>query len=279
MNQFILNADDFGMSETFNDAVLEGFKIGLLKSTSLTANGIAFDDAISRIIPQTQGLSVGIHLNIIEGTALSNGLNLLCDNHNEFNNSYISLILKSYGVKRKEFLNQIEQEFRTQIEKILNVYPDISHIDSHVHTHAIPKIFELVCKLAKEYGIPRIRTQFEYPYSAKNHKDWFNPQYYINLIKICILNVFTVINRGTLYKYGLKSNDRVIGVGYTGMMDKDTILSGIEASKDCDCVLEVICHPDLNEERNSNRKEYSAVTDKELQEKIKEYNVITYREL
>ena len=37
--KFILNADDFGMSLAFNRAVLEGYSEGLLKSTSLAANG------------------------------------------------------------------------------------------------------------------------------------------------------------------------------------------------------------------------------------------------
>ena len=277
--KLIINADDFGMSKTVNEAIIDGYKNGILSSTCIMANMPAFEHAV-KSLERMPDIGLGIHLNIIERKTMLQQASRendskLYDKDGKFNNGFLQMIIKSFD---DDFMVEVEHEFRKQIETVLK-YTKPDHIDSHVHTHAIPKIFELVCKLAKEYGIPRIRTQFEYPYSAKNHKDWFNPQYYINLIKICILNVFTVINRGTLYKYGLKSNDRVIGVGYTGMMDKDTILSGIEASKDCDCVLEVICHPDLNEERNSNRKEYSAVTDKELQEKIKEYNVITYREL
>ena len=277
MNQFILNADDFGMSEAFNDAVLEGFKIGLLKSTSLTANGVAFDDAISRIIPQAKNLSVGVHLNIIEGTALSNGLNLLCDNHNEFNNSYISLILKSYGTKRKEFLNQVEQEFRTQIEKVLNVYPDISHIDSHVHTHAIPPIFKLVCKLAQEYKIPFIRTQGEKPYIVPNWKMTVNKDFAINILKNILLNTFTFINKPVVEKHNLKTNDYQIGVLYTLMMSNKSLYYGLKSlKKKNNKLVESLIHPCLyaNGKRDNHSVEFEITQDKELIEKIKDMGFV-----
>ena len=49
--KFILNADDFGMSEAFNTAILEGYQAGLLKSTSLVTNGEAYGQAIQQIVP------------------------------------------------------------------------------------------------------------------------------------------------------------------------------------------------------------------------------------
>ena len=44
--QFILNADDFGMSHDFNRAVLDGYNYGFLTSASICANGTAFDSAV-----------------------------------------------------------------------------------------------------------------------------------------------------------------------------------------------------------------------------------------
>ena len=85
MKKFILNADDFGMSDSYNQAVLEGYSFGLLKSASLCANGEAFDNAINNIIPNCPNLSVGVHLNIIKGKSLTNAP-LLTDKNNIFNN-------------------------------------------------------------------------------------------------------------------------------------------------------------------------------------------------
>ena len=77
--KFILNADDFGMSEAYNRAVLEGYSYGILKSASLVANGLAFEEAYTKIIPACPDLGVGIHLNVIEGKPLCSDLDSLVD--------------------------------------------------------------------------------------------------------------------------------------------------------------------------------------------------------
>lgn len=243
MNRFILNADDFGMSKEFNNAILEGFRIGLLRSASLTANGLAFDDAVDRVIPQCQGLSVGIHLNIIEGQSMSKG-------HN-FNDSYVDLIYKSFN---KKFLEETETEFRAQIEKVLKVCPDVSHIDSHVHTHAIPAIFELTCKLAKEYNIPFVRTQAETPYIVPDWKTTMNRKFAVNILKNILLNTFTLINKPVVKKYNLKTNDYQIGVLYTLMMSDKTLFYGLESIKSQEKLIEALIHPcKYSDDRKNNR--------------------------
>lgn len=276
--KLIINADDFGMSKTVNDAIVNGFNNGIISSTSIIVNMPATEHAI-KCLEKMPDIGLGIHLNVIERktirkTHLRENNSKLYDKDGRFNNGFLNLFIKSFD---EDFMFELENEFRLQIETVLK-YANPDHIDSHVHVHAIPNIFELVCKLAKEYGISSIRTQFEYPYIARKYKDLLNIKYYINLIKIIILNIFTLINKKILRKYGLKTNDRIIGVGYTGMMDNDTILTGIKTSDEQN-ILEIICHPDLCEERFSNFTEYKTVTDKNLQEKIKNHNIITYKDL
>ncbi|MBD9222929.1 ChbG/HpnK family deacetylase [bacterium] len=110
MKKFILNADDFGMSKAYNRAVLEGYESGILKSTSLTANGEAFEEACEKVIPACPDLGVGIHLNIIEGKSLCPDLDQLTDNQGNFNNSFGALLLKSLNPNNKAFMEQIEKE-------------------------------------------------------------------------------------------------------------------------------------------------------------------------
>ena len=165
--KFILNADDFGKSKAHNRAVLRGYKEGILTSASIMADGSAFEDAVQKVIPQCPDLSIGVHLNIIEGKSLTHAP-MLTDKNGIFNNSYGNIILKSFN---KTFLEQTEQEFRAQIETVLSK-TKADHIDSHVHTHAVPNIFKLAVKLAQEYKIPYVRTQFEHMYiipSLKKH--------------------------------------------------------------------------------------------------------------
>ena len=264
---FILNADDFGMSDAFNSAVLEGNTKGILTSASICANGEAFDSAIKEILPQCPTLSLGVHLNIIEGKSLTK-CPLLTDKNGEFNNGYISMILKSFDI---EFLEQVEKEFRAQIEKVLNV-AKVDHIDSHVHTHAIPNIFKITAKLAKEYNIPYIRTQFEKPYITPVLKKHLNSKYPPNILKIILLNMFTILNKPVAKRYDLKFNDYLIGVGYTGMMDNKTIEYGLNALKK-DCLAECLIHPCKFDKpsEDSHYFEYLATINEDLKEKITEF--------
>ena len=265
--KFILNADDFGMSEYYNKAVLEGVNNGILTSASLCANGESFEQAINEIIPKCPDLSVGIHLNIIEGKSLTKSP-MLTDSEGNFNNGYIALILKSFN---KEFMKQVEAEFREKIKKIINC-TKVDHIDSHVHTHAIPNIFRLTAKLADEYKIPYIRTQYEKPYITPSIKKHFNAKYPPNILKIILLNTFTILNKSVVRKYNLKTNDYLIGVGYTGMMDSKTIEYGLK-NIGKDCIAEALIHPCKYDTpiSDSHHFEYLITQDNALRNKFTEF--------
>jgi predicted glycoside hydrolase/deacetylase ChbG (UPF0249 family) len=267
--KFILNADDFGMSNAYNRAVLEGYQEGLLKSASLVANGLAFDEAIDAIIPKCPDLGIGIHLNIIEGNSICSDVDSLTNENGEFCNSYLQLFWKAYNPKEKDFLSQVEREFRRQIEKIMSKVT-VSHIDSHVHVHSIPKIFDLVCRLAKEYGIKQIRTQFEKPYIIPDIQKHLTLKYPINLIKVALLDSFTILNEATVHKYGLNSNDYLIGVSYTSMMDSLALSYGIMAVNYDNVTVESLIHPCRYEDGTIDNHfvEYQLTKNKKLKEKI-----------
>jgi len=238
--KFILNADDFGMSNAFNKAVLDGYNSGFLTSASICANGEAFAPAVNEIIPECPNLGIGVHLNVIEGKSLQNftKTSTLTNLSGEFNNGYLKLIALS---NNELFLEQLEREFRLQIEAVQK-YAKVDHLDSHVHVHAIPKIFELTCKLAKEYGITQVRTQFEKFYFVPSVAKHLNFKYPLNILKIILLNSFTLKNRKILEQYGLTTNDYIVGVGYTGLMDDKTIFHGLSAIKE-DVTVEALIHP------------------------------------
>lgn len=269
MKKFILNADDFGMSKAYNRAVLEGYESGILKSTSLTANGEAFEEACEKVIPACPDLGVGIHLNIIEGKSLCPDLDQLTDNQGNFNNSFGALLLKSLNPNNKAFVEQIEKEFRAQIEKVIS-RTKVTHIDSHVHTHSIPKIFELTAKLAKEYGIKQIRTQFEKPYLMPDASRIFNRKYPINLIKVALLEFFTLINEKNVFKYDLTTNDYLLGVSFTSMMNSLAISYGLMAIKYDKVVAEALIHPCRYEDGtiDNHFEEFQITKNQKLKEKI-----------
>ncbi len=251
--QLIFNADDFGISEGTNDAIKECFLQGIITATSIMPTAPCFLGA-AEMLSEINDVNIGVHLDIIEFQSIQKkrqNKSLLYDCDGKFNNGYLDLIRKSYS---KTFMLELESEFRSQIETVLK-YTKIQHIDSHVHTHAIPKIFELTCKLAKEYDIPYIRTQFEHPYFVFDLKKYFSSKYPINLIKLFLLNSFSLINKPIAQKYDLITNDCFVGIEYTGFMDKNTILCGIKKAPEASLV-EVIAHPTTDKNKIYNYNEY-----------------------
>lgn len=259
----IFTADDFGLTEQANLAVLKGISEGFLTSACICANGEFYEHAFNEILPKIPQIDLGVHLNIIDGRSLL-GHTLLTNENSEFNHGFISLLLNSY---RKKFLKEIELEFRAQIEKVLKDSErtglKVNFLNSHVHTHSIPKIFELTCKLAKEYGISAVRNQAEKIYFSSQ------PIKPLNLVKIMLLNYFSIINRPQIKKYGLKTNDYIIGVGYTGEMDENTITDGIKALKHFNnIVAEILIHPEIDSLDIKKNKEFLTTMNKDLKEKI-----------
>ncbi|MDR0598774.1 MAG: ChbG/HpnK family deacetylase [Treponema sp.] len=233
--RFILNADDCGLSEARNRAILEGYRGGLLKSASLCVNGEAFEAALRDILPACPGLGWGIHLNIVEGRALvqqgeGGRRSRLINREGDFNRGFLSILLNSGS---GAFLRDVEREFRAQIEKgaagLKRGGRVIDHLDSHVHVHGIPALFTLTLRLAREYGIPCVRTQYEKPYAVPRRLKPLRPARMVNLLKVAILNTLSGGNKRAARAAGLTTNDYLIGVGYTGFMDEAAVEYGLRA--------------------------------------------------
>ena len=274
---FILNADDFGLSTNHNQAVLEGYNNGFLTSASLCANGDSFDSAIHDILPDCPNLGIAVHLNIMEGKALTN-CSALTDENGYFNKGYGWLILNQ---NNKNVLTQIENEFREQIKKVI-AKTNVDHLDSHVHTHAIPELFKITCKLAKEFNINYVRTQYEEFYVIPRFSKHLTLAYPLNIIKILLLQHYTKINRKILAEYNLKTNDCIIGVGYTGMMEADAIEYGLKAIEK-DVIAEALIHPCKyqNDTKNSHTKEFEITQDLKLKDTINRlgFKITNYKNL
>ena len=262
---FILNADDFGRSKANNRAVLEGYNNGFLTSASLCANGKAFNAAVNEILPECPDLGIGVHLNIVDGKALTES-DMLTDKKGRFNNGFLSILLKSNS---QRFLYQVEQEFRAQIE-LVQRYHEIDHITSHNHIHAIPSIFNITVKLAEEYNIPYVRTHYEEFYVIPSIKRHLSFRYPLNIIKLIVLNAFSKKNKKLSAQSTIKTNDYIIGIGYEGMMDSDAVSCGIEDFEE-DCTVETPIHPCCYIKNKSDRhyKEFKITQDKALEYKIK----------
>lgn len=161
MKHLIINADDFGLHEQINKGIIKGFKEGIITSTSIMPTAPAFAEAVE-LAKQNPDLGIGIHLTLctcVPSCLPKSDVSSLLGADGNFLPSYVDFAKRYYTGRINSF--ELEAELRAQFEKALNSGINITHIDSHQHTHMLPGINSLVIELCKEYNIKRVRVPKE----------------------------------------------------------------------------------------------------------------------
>lgn len=279
--RFILNAEGFGWSKDINKAIIEGYSGGILRSASIVANGEAFDSAIDTVLSNCPDLGIGLSLNVTKGSSLCEDINTLTNDKYIFNKNFFKLLIKSYNSKDRDFMPQLEREFRRQIEKTLSK-TKITHLSSVDNVHAIPKIFEMVCRLAKEYGIKYVKTHFEKTYIIPDLQRHCKFRYFKNLFVSLFLSAMTIFNEAKVHDYELKTNDYMVGIIYSSMMSSLAVVYGVMAVKYKDVLIEATINPCRYDDGTINNSfdEYLITKNKKLKEKIENlgFEITNYAE-
>ena len=242
MNHVVIHADDLGLSRSFNAGILEAAQRGILTSTCLRVNGSAYVPAVREILPAVPHLGVGLHLNIVEGRSTRTAIpksSLLCHSDGTYRLGFGGLYR---GTASQGLLQEIEADYRDQFERALRDVA-IDHVNSHQHSHGIPPLFALVCRLAESYKVPYVRLPRERAYVTPPRSRHWRPWFAVNLVKRTVLNHFAVENARAAAAHGRLTNDWMLGIGYTGFMDADTVRRGLEALAGTEGVVEVLLHP------------------------------------
>ncbi len=141
-SRLVVTADDVGLDPGMTEGAIRAHRDGIVTACSLVANGRAFDDAVARL-RDVPALEVGVHLALVEEMALTTGAPMA--------RSYVEFLLSRRGV-------DVERELRAQIERVLATGLPVTHLNGHQHLHALPSLFRLVLRLAREYGIAYVRA-------------------------------------------------------------------------------------------------------------------------
>jgi len=244
----IVQADDLGLTSAFNEGVREAYKNGFLCGTTLNPNGFAFEEAVQEIIPECPGLGIGIHLNIVQGRTLRKRLkknSRICDASGNYKVSF-GRLFRAQILGERNIFTEVEDDFRLQIETVLakGINPD--HLSSHRHIHAIPRVFEIVCRLASEYQVPFVRSVLERFYFAGGIRTHLamGIWYPVNLLKHVTLNMLGARDSSIADRLGIRTNDYFVGVAYTGLMTDATLITGLGALSSVKSgIVEVLLHP------------------------------------
>jgi predicted glycoside hydrolase/deacetylase ChbG (UPF0249 family) len=158
--RLIVNADDLGVSERVNEGIVLAHRSGIVTAASLMAAGRAFGHAVQccRRVPE---LDVGVHLTLVAENPLLQRMSSLTGDDGR--------LAPSVGVFLQRCLAgairmaDIQAELSAQIERVLDHGLRPTHLDSHQHVHALPRIAQLALRLSDRYRIPFVRVPVEEP--------------------------------------------------------------------------------------------------------------------
>jgi predicted glycoside hydrolase/deacetylase ChbG (UPF0249 family)/2-polyprenyl-3-methyl-5-hydroxy-6-metoxy-1,4-benzoquinol methylase len=157
----VVNADDFGLSLSISEGIIEAHNKGIVTTTSVVPNGPAFAESIELLRHQPR-LGIGVHLTLVgEDPLLSDPKS-------------IPSLVNSKGLPYKgwkQFLaaaalgridpDDIRIELSAQMlrmqESLQSIGRQVDHLDSHQHLHLWPLVGDAVLSLAREHHVSALR--------------------------------------------------------------------------------------------------------------------------
>jgi chitin disaccharide deacetylase len=282
LRRLIINADDFGLTSGVNRGILQSHNSGVVTSATLMACGTKFDEAVA-LAKQSPRLSVGCHVVLVDGAPMLPPAQVtsLIDPRDgaRFRESILSFA--RLAVTRRLDPTQIEAEVTAQIQKLRAAGIQVSHLDSHKHTHMFPTALRGILRAAKRCGIRAMRNPFE-PLVFASWRQW-KRQFQVKL-----LQSFRASFREMLSEAQVTTPDGCVGIAATGGLTLQTFQGLLERLPEG--TWEFVSHPGYNDAelnaiktrlRDSRDKELEILTSPEIRNVIERggFELISYRDL
>jgi predicted glycoside hydrolase/deacetylase ChbG (UPF0249 family) len=158
LHPVIVHADDFGRDPATTHAIVSWVDDGIVSSVSVLAN-LAGTDALTAARRLDTRISIGVHLNICEGPPLTAVQSLVTER---------GLFPSKAAIVRRALLRrlnlpELERELTQQVARVVDAGITVSHFDSHKHLHLLPGVASVVARLARRFGVVRIRCPISSP--------------------------------------------------------------------------------------------------------------------
>lgn len=153
----VVTADDFGLTDATNLAVLRAHRQGIVTSTSVLAVAPAAAAGLA-LLDDAPDLAVGVHLALVgEDPPLSpaGAIPTLVDRRGRLASSWRVLLLRLAAGRVDP--DDVRRELRAQVELVGAERP-LAHLDAHQHVHLWPSVAAVVVELAQAHGIPTVRV-------------------------------------------------------------------------------------------------------------------------
>jgi chitin disaccharide deacetylase len=282
LRRLIINADDFGLTSGVNRGILQSHRHGVVTSATLMACGAKFDEAVA-LAKQSPQLSVGCHVVLVDGAPMLPPAQVtsLIDPRDgtRFRESILSFA--RLAVTRRLDPRHIEAEVTAQIQKLQAAGIQVSHLDSHKHTHMFPAALRGILRAAKRCGIHAMRNPFE-PLLFASLRQW-KRQFQVKL-----LQSFRGRFREMLAEAEVTTPDGCVGIAATGGLTLPSLQSLLERLPEG--AWEFVSHPGYNDAeldrvktrlRDSRDKELEILTSDAIRDVIDRQGIelISYRDV
>jgi len=248
VRRLIVNADDLGLTHGVNRAILESHTKGVVTSATLMAGGAAFNHA-AELARSAPGLSVGCHVVLVDGAPLLDRAavsSLLSDGSTtggsatgRFHSRLPAFVVQA--VMGRFDREQLVDEIVAQVRKVRSAGVQVTHFDTHKHTHIFPVVLEAMVGAALMCGVPAIRNPFGPPGGMRIRHLAGRPSLWKRYGQVQILRNLGRDFRERMKRAGLATPDGVIGVIETGSLDGSLLQQALENLPEG--TWELVCHP------------------------------------
>jgi chitin disaccharide deacetylase len=160
--RLLVRADDFGSTHASNLACIDAYRNGIVRSVEIMVPCPWFEEAC-HLVSENPELDVGVHLTITsEWTAYRWRPLTRCPSITDGAGYFLPCVWEAPGraaadalVNAAWRLEEVEAEFRAQIDLCLTRIPHLSHLTAHMGwENAHLDFASVLWKLAEEYGYP-----------------------------------------------------------------------------------------------------------------------------
>lgn len=269
--RLIVNADDFGLSHSVNEAVIRAHREGILTGASLMTNEEGFDEAVA-LAKENPRLGVGLHLTLLFGksTLPPDRIPGLLNSRGEFSVNPVGAGMR-YFFKRS-LREPLRAEIHAQFAKFRSTGLKLDHVNGHLHLHLHPAIFRILMEDADKLGINRMRLTRDCLARSRRMADghWF-----YRVSHAAIYEWLSSRARGPLRERGIRHTQITFGLLQNARVDEDYVLELLPELPPGDS--ELYSHPSLDKFKH----EFGALTSPRVKQQIEKLDIqlIRYQDL
>jgi hopanoid biosynthesis associated protein HpnK len=269
--RLIVNADDFGRSDSINAAVVQAHRDGILTTASLMVNESACAAAVA-LARENPRLGVGLHLTLLCGhSALEpEALPGLVNARKDFTNNPAGAGFRYFF--QSNLRAQLRAEIHAQFKQFRATGLPLDHVNGHLHLHLHPTIFRILMEDAADLGIERVRLTFD---PLRLNLRLVSGHLVYRLGHALIFHWLAARARPVLRGRGFRHTQAVFGLLQNARVDETYVSRLLPALPPGDS--ELYSHPSLDEFKN----EFDALISPRVREQVRSLGIqlIRYQDL